>query len=62
MLSNVEAGRSRPQLINKVAGVYGLITVFVGGTFVQFLFYAYSIASLFAFGWALKVVKSVSEE
>ena len=45
-------------LINKVAGVYGLITVFVGGTFVQFLFYAYSFATLFAFLWALNVIKS----
>lgn len=40
--------------------MYGLITVLVGGTFVQFLFYAYSIASLFVFLWALNVVKSVS--
>ncbi|WVN88124.1 uncharacterized protein L203_103325 [Cryptococcus depauperatus CBS 7841] len=45
-------------LINKVAGLYGLITVFVGGSFVQLLFYAYSIATMFAFLWALKVVKS----
>lgn len=48
------------QLINKVAGVYGLITIFVGGTFVQLLFYAYSVATLFAFLWALRIVKSVS--
>lgn len=48
------------QLINKVAGVYGLITVLVGGTFVQFLFYAYSVVTLFAFLWALGVIKSVS--
>lgn len=45
-------------LINKVAGVYGLITVFVGGTFPQLLFYAYSVGTLFAFLWALNVVKS----
>jgi hypothetical protein len=47
------------QLINKVAGVYGLITILVGGSFVQLLFYAYSIATLFAFLWALRIVKSV---
>ncbi|KAL7421769.1 hypothetical protein Q5752_003540 [Cryptotrichosporon argae] len=47
-------------LINKVAGVYGLITIFVGGSFLQLLFYGYSIATLFAFQWALRVVKSES--
>lgn len=45
------------QLINKVAGVYGLITVIVGGTFWQFLYYAYSFATLWAFLWALSVIK-----
>ncbi|KAI9639607.1 Inositolphosphorylceramide synthase subunit Kei1-domain-containing protein [Dioszegia hungarica] len=45
-------------LINKVAGVYGLITIFVGGSFLQYLFYAYSIGTLFAFLWALNIVKS----
>lgn len=48
------------QLINKVAGLYGLITIFVGGSFLQLAFYAYSTASLFAFFWALRIVKSVS--
>lgn len=47
-------------MINKVAGVYGLITILVGGTFPQLLFYAYSVGTLFAFLWALKIVKSVS--
>ncbi|WWC89510.1 uncharacterized protein L201_004434 [Kwoniella dendrophila CBS 6074] len=47
-------------LINKVAGLYGLITIFIGGSFVQLLFYAYSTATLFAFLWGLKVVKSES--
>ncbi|EIW65733.1 hypothetical protein M231_04271 [Tremella mesenterica] len=45
-------------LINKVAGLYGLITIFVGGSFLQLLFYAYSTATLFAFLWALRIVKS----
>lgn len=43
-----------------MAGVYGLITIFVGGSFVQLLFYAYSVVTLFAFLWALRIVKSVS--
>ncbi|WVQ82416.1 hypothetical protein IAT38_004544 [Cryptococcus sp. DSM 104549] len=47
-------------LINKVAGLYGLITVLVGGSFVQLLYYAYSTATLFAFLWGLRVVKSES--
>ncbi|WVF71641.1 hypothetical protein IAT40_006449 [Kwoniella sp. CBS 6097] len=47
-------------LINKVAGLYGLIVVFVGGSFTQLLYYAYSTATLFAFLWGLKVVKSES--
>ncbi|ODO08909.1 hypothetical protein L198_00648 [Cryptococcus wingfieldii CBS 7118] len=45
-------------LINKVAGLYGLITIVVGGTFPQLLYYAYSTGTLFAFLWGLKVVKS----
>jgi hypothetical protein len=40
--------------------LYGLITIFVGGSFTQLLFYAYSVATLFAFLWALKIVKAVS--
>lgn len=40
--------------------MYGLITLVVGGTFLQYGFYAYSIATLFAYLWALAVVKSVS--
>lgn len=47
------------QLINKVAGLYGLITIFVGGSFAQLLYYAYSVGTLFAFLWGLRVVKSV---
>ncbi|OCF36701.1 hypothetical protein I317_02998 [Kwoniella heveanensis CBS 569] len=47
-------------LINKVAGLYGLIVVFVGGSFTQLLYYAYSTATLFAFLWGLRVVKSES--
>lgn len=39
--------------------MYGLITIFVGGSFLQYLFYAYSIGTLFAFLWALNIIKSV---
>ncbi|GFZ44125.1 hypothetical protein JCM24511_01846 [Saitozyma sp. JCM 24511] len=45
-------------LINKVAGLYGLVTLIIGGSFTQLLFYAYSLATLFGFLWMLKVVKS----
>lgn len=53
-------GEANDQLISKVAGVYGLITVLVGGSFTQIAFYAYSVATLFAFLWGLKQVKAVS--
>ncbi|BEI89107.1 uncharacterized protein CcaverHIS019_0204690 [Cutaneotrichosporon cavernicola] len=45
-------------LINKVAGVYGLITVFIGGSFAQIVFYAYSVLSLVGLQWGLKQVKA----
>ncbi|KAK1924417.1 Inositolphosphorylceramide synthase subunit Kei1-domain-containing protein [Papiliotrema laurentii] len=47
-------------LINKVAGLYGLVVIFIGGSLTQIAFYAYSTASLFAFLWALRIVKSES--
>lgn len=53
-------GLADAQLINKVAGVYGLITVVVGGTFWQFTYYVYSFATLWAFLWALSIIKLVS--
>lgn len=37
------------------------MTLIIGGSFTQLLFYAYSLATLFGFLWMLKVVKSVSE-
>ncbi|ORX36828.1 Inositolphosphorylceramide synthase subunit Kei1-domain-containing protein [Kockovaella imperatae] len=49
-------------LINKVAGVYGFITIVVGGTFTQLAFYAYSIVTLFVLLWALKQVKAETSE
>ncbi|CAK9786177.1 DUF1753-domain-containing protein [Cutaneotrichosporon oleaginosum] len=49
-------------LINKVAGVYGLITVIVGGSFAQITFYAYSVISLLGLQWGLKQVKAESSQ
>ncbi|KAI5124279.1 hypothetical protein M0805_005126 [Coniferiporia weirii] len=43
-------------LLNKVAGVYGLIAVFTGGSFAQLSMYVYSVITLVAFGWAIKAV------
>lgn len=47
------------QLLNKVAGVYGLIAIFNGGSFAQLSMYIYSVAALAAFAWGLKVVTEV---
>jgi len=43
-------------LLNKVAGVYGLIAVFTGGSFAQLSMYIYSVGTLIALIWALKAV------
>ncbi|KAL5492447.1 hypothetical protein ACEPAI_3894 [Sanghuangporus weigelae] len=43
-------------ILNKVAGVYGLIAVFTGGSFAQLSLYIYSVVTLIAFGWALKAI------
>ncbi|KAJ6544726.1 Inositolphosphorylceramide synthase subunit Kei1-domain-containing protein [Mycena sp. CBHHK59/15] len=47
-------------LLNKVAGVYGLIAVLTGagGSFAQLSLYIYSVAGLIALGWGLNVVKA----
>ncbi|KAJ7051139.1 Inositolphosphorylceramide synthase subunit Kei1-domain-containing protein [Mycena amicta] len=47
-------------VLNKVAGVYGLIAVLTGagGTFAQLSLYIYSVVALVAFGWGLQVVKA----
>jgi len=46
-------------LLNKVAGVYGLIAVLTGagGSFAQLSLYIYSVVALIALGWGLRVVK-----
>ncbi|KAF7340251.1 Nucleoporin-interacting protein [Mycena venus] len=47
-------------VLNKVAGVYGLIAVLTGagGSFAQLSMYIYSVLGLVALGWGLKVVKA----
>lgn len=49
-------------MLNKVAGVYGLIAVLTGagGSFAQLSLYIYSVAALVALVWGLKAVKHVS--
>ena len=41
-------------LFNKIAGVYGILAVFQGGTFSQVALYLYSIATIVIFLWGLK--------
>ncbi|KAJ7237468.1 Inositolphosphorylceramide synthase subunit Kei1-domain-containing protein [Mycena haematopus] len=47
-------------VLNKVAGVYGLIAALTGagGSFAQLSMYIYSVLGLVALGWGLKVVKA----
>ncbi|KAJ7222580.1 Inositolphosphorylceramide synthase subunit Kei1-domain-containing protein [Mycena pura] len=47
-------------VLNKVAGVYGLIATLTGagGSFSQLSMYIYSVLALVAFGWGLQVVKA----
>ncbi|EJD07610.1 DUF1753-domain-containing protein [Fomitiporia mediterranea MF3/22] len=56
LLFATENNASSHQVLNKVAGVYGLIAVFTGGSFAQLSMYIYSVVALIAFGWALKAV------
>ncbi|KAK4047406.1 hypothetical protein OIV83_005453 [Microbotryomycetes sp. JL201] len=46
-------------LLNKVAGVYGMMAVITGGTVAQLTMYIYSLATLFVFIWGFK---SIAEE
>ena len=48
-------------LLNKVAGVYGLIAVLTGagGSFAQLSLYIYSVIALVALTWGLRAVKDV---
>lgn len=46
-------------LLNKIAGVYGIIAVFTGGSVAQVSLYVYSIATLVLFLWGLRGIASV---
>ncbi len=50
------------KLLNKVAGVYGLIAVLTGagGSAAQLSMYIYSVAALVALAWGLRSVEQVS--
>jgi len=41
-------------LLNKVAGVYGILAVFTGGTLSQVSLYLYSLGTIFALVWGLR--------
>jgi hypothetical protein len=49
------------QLLNKVAGVYGLIAALTGagGSFAQLTLYVYSVFGLVALAWGLRAVAEV---
>jgi hypothetical protein len=46
-------------LFNKIAGIYGIIAIFQGGTFSQVSLYLYSIFTIFVFLWA---IQGISDE
>jgi len=48
-------------LFNKIAGVYGIIAVFQGGTLAQLSLYVYSIGSIVGLLWGLKAISDVSK-
>ena len=50
------------QVLNKVAGVYGLLSAFTGGTIGQLSFYIYSTASLAVLVWGMRAVSAVSRQ
>lgn len=43
-------------ILNKVAGVYGLLAVFFGGNLAQLSLYLYSVATLLACAWGLRQI------
>jgi inositol phosphorylceramide synthase regulatory subunit len=48
------------QLFNKVAGVYGLLAIFTGGSLAQVSMYLYSVLTFVLFAWGLRAVSAVS--
>ena len=53
--------RDASQLLNKVAGVYGLVAVLTGagGSLAQLSLYIYSVVGLIALVWGLKAILHV---
>jgi len=49
-------------LFNKVAGVYGLIAIFTGGTLAQVSMYLYSVLALLLFVWGLRAVAAENQK
>jgi len=49
-------------LFNKVAGVYGLIAIFTGGTLAQVTMYIYSVLGLLLFVWGLRAVAAENQK
>lgn len=47
-------------LLNKIAGVYGILALFTGGSIAQVSLYIYSIATLVLFLWGLRGIAQVS--
>lgn len=60
LLLNFNTLTCRVQVINKVAGVYGLVAVFTGGSLAQLSMYIYSVALLFVYVWGIRVTSMVS--
>lgn len=52
---------TRPQVLNKVAGIYGLIALITGavGNAAQLTLYIYSALALVAFAWGIRAVNDV---
>ena len=48
------------QVINKVAGIYGLVAVFTGGSLAQLSMYIYSVVLLFVYVWGIRATSAVS--
>lgn len=62
LLLNFVTLTCRVQVINKVAGVYGLVAVFTGGSLAQLSMYIYSVALLFVYVWGIRVTSMVSPQ
>lgn len=49
-------------LFNKIAGIYGVIAIFQGGTFSQVSLYVYSIVTIFIFLWAIQGISDEDQQ